>query len=309
MGKTGSLASSQAFGGPQALTRSVVPPTWLRRSAFSGDGVELAFFEAGPARSPDSPVVLCLHGFAADSVITWSKARVTGALVAEGYRVVMADIRGHGRSQAPVAASSYSMEAFHADARAVLNAVFGSEDWGRVAVMGYSLGAVIAVSLAADEPFRNRLSAVVAGGAGGNLLREGRFSGSPDLAEAMEAPSLEELPNVRARAYRRFAEATGANLSALAALQRGLSQGVQINLSLIQAPVLVVAGGEDPVAGSPERLASLLQRGQWAQVPGNHMNALLNESFAKVVTAFLRSVLPLVPPDTQALSNKALRNQ
>jgi pimeloyl-ACP methyl ester carboxylesterase len=302
MGPTGSFASSQAFSGPQALTRSVVPSTWLRRSAFSVDGVELAFFEAAPSRVPASmPVVLCLHGFAADSVITWSKARVTGALVAEGYRVVMADIRGHGRSQAPLSASSYSMEAFHADALAVLNAVFGSETWGRVAVMGYSLGAVIAVSLAADERFRNRLSAVVAGGAGNNLLGEGRFSGSPDLADAMEASSLDELADVRARAYRRFAEATGANLGALAALQRGLSRGVQINLSSIQAPVLVVAGREDPVAGSPEQLASLLQRGQWAQVAGNHMNALLNEGFANVVTGFLRNVLSLVPPGAQGL--------
>ena len=278
------------------MTTSVVPAGWLETTVNARGGIELATFEPiHPSMvdtvglkdnmfTPDDvPVVLGLHGFAADSVITWSRTRVIESLVKSGFRVILLDLRGHGRSGAPLDISSYAITHLVSDVVDVLDAYSAN----RAFLMGYSLGSVISLSVATDPIFRERIQAVVAGGAGGRLLPNGSFHTLESVAIAMEAVDISTVKDKRARAYRRFAEATGADLRALALLQRCLLGGVHIDLGSIHIPTLVVAGKDDFVAGSPEELARQMLKGEWLQVPGNHMNALLNQPFADGVTDFL----------------------
>ncbi len=273
------------------MTHPSIPAGWVGNAIAARDGVELVTFEiprqASSCSAQGEPVVLGLHGFAADSIVTWSRARVIESLARSGFRIVLLDLRGHGRSDKPIEISSYAMSHLVSDVIDVLDAY----NIGRAFIVGYSLGSVISLRLASDTAYRDRVQAVVAGGAGGHLLPGGQFYGSERVAAAMEASNIAAVADPNARAYRRFAEATGADLRALALIQRSLLDGVYIDLSSIPVPTLVVAGKDDFVAGSPEELARRIPRGEWLQVPGNHMNALLNKSFADGVIGFLNNLV------------------
>ena len=62
----------------------------------ASDGVELAYQELGEGR----PVVL-LHGLFSDAVMNWIKFGHAARLAADGFRVIMPDLRGHGLSGRP----------------------------------------------------------------------------------------------------------------------------------------------------------------------------------------------------------------
>lgn len=104
------------------------------------NGIELAYVELGdPAGRP----VLLLHGVT-DSSRTWTML----APYLAGHRVIIPDQRGHGGSSAP--ACCYSPAHFTEDALHLLDAL----GIRRTAVVGHSLGSMVAQGLAADHPER-----------------------------------------------------------------------------------------------------------------------------------------------------------
>ena len=87
-------------------------------------------------------------------------------------------------------------------------------------VMGYSMGARITAHLALARP--ERMRSLLLGGLGIHLV-EG--VGLPlGIADAMEAPSLDDLTDPMQRMFRAFAEQTRSDLKALAACIRGSRQ-------------------------------------------------------------------------------------
>ena len=122
------------------------------------NGQDLAYVELGdPAGTP----VLLLHGYTDTS-------RVWTALAPQlaGHRLIVPDQRGHGASEAP--ACCYAMVDFAEDARLLLDAL----GIGRAAVVGHSMGSIVAQQLAADHPDRvARL--VLIGSTGLPALRRG----------------------------------------------------------------------------------------------------------------------------------------
>lgn len=97
------------------------------------NGIELAYYEAGPASG--TPVVLC-HGW---PEIAYSWRHQIEALSCEGYRVIAPDMRGYGQSSAPLGEAAvplYDSINLTADLCGLLDhlgiekAVFGGHDWG-----------------------------------------------------------------------------------------------------------------------------------------------------------------------------------
>jgi len=103
-----------------------------------GDGVviQLASWPGG------EPPVLALHGLTANCRC-WD---TIAAAVSPARRLLAVDLRGRGRSDKP--AHGYSLEQHVRDLEAVLNQLGA----GRVALLGHSLGAYIALALAAHWP-------------------------------------------------------------------------------------------------------------------------------------------------------------
>ncbi|MBY5716086.1 alpha/beta hydrolase [Rhizobium leguminosarum] len=107
------------------------------------DGVEIAYVAAG-AGEP----LLMLHGFPQTKAL-W--ARIAPELVALGYRVICADLRGYGASDKPPARAdltNYSFRAMAADQLGLMKTL-GHE---RFHLAGHDRGARVAHRLALDHP-------------------------------------------------------------------------------------------------------------------------------------------------------------
>ena len=107
-------------------------------------GVGIEYDVSGP--DDGSPVVL-LHGFP-DSGRLWHKQ--VPALSKAGYRVIVPDLRGYGRSDKPAEVDAYNLLYLAGDVFAVLD----DAGVGRVSVVGHDWGAALAwgiASLGADR--------------------------------------------------------------------------------------------------------------------------------------------------------------
>ncbi len=242
------------------------------------DGVAIAFDVYG-----EGPPVLLLHGFASDARINWVRPGIVAALVDSGLQAIVYDARGHGRSGAPHDPAAYAGNAMVDDARGLIE-YLGLET---AAVVGYSMGAQVAAWLVPEEP---RVRRVVLGGIGSRLLAprpgEGRYPASA-IAEALEVDDPSAIEGVTPRAFRAFADATGADRFALAAIQRSRSIEGHPNLEAISVPVLLVVGDRDTLIGDAASVARALPAARLEVVPGDHLSAVTSPAFREAVVAFL----------------------
>lgn len=235
------------------------------------DGSTLSYEAEG-----DGVPVLLLHGFATDSFINWVRPGITDELVRAGYRVILLDQRGHGSSDKPHDPEAYGDEAMVRDAQALLTEI-GVE---RCLGAGYSMGARNMVGLlAADE----RVRAAVLGGIGSNMLHEREWGGT--VADAMLADDKSTITDRYGKSFRDFADLTGADRLALAAIQRN-PRGPLTGLDGISVPVLVLCGDNDPMIGAPQELADAMPDARVAIVGGTHLNVVNNPAFHRELVGF-----------------------
>ncbi|MEO7288907.1 MAG: alpha/beta hydrolase [Jatrophihabitantaceae bacterium] len=127
-----------------------------RSGSVDQDGQRLVYDDLGPVAGP---AVLLVHGLISDGS-TW--ARPAAGLAAAGYRVIVPDLLGHGRSDKP-ADGGYHLPYFAASLYELLTGL-GIES---ITVVGHSLGGAIGMQLAHDYPdLVHRLVLVSAGGLG-----------------------------------------------------------------------------------------------------------------------------------------------
>lgn len=97
-------------------------------------GVNIAVYEFG---NPDGPPIVLIHGFLATH-LTWSR-QFSGAL-ADSFRLIAYDLRGHGASDKPLDPASYSSsEAWAGD----LAAVIKFKGLVRPVLVGWSYGGLV----------------------------------------------------------------------------------------------------------------------------------------------------------------------
>jgi pimeloyl-ACP methyl ester carboxylesterase len=244
--------------------------------AFDSDGVEIAFLDEG-----EGFPVLLIHGFASSARVNWVATSWTRDLTAAGRRVIALDNRGHGESGKPHDEDAYPAPVMAEDARRLLDHL----GIGRADVIGYSMGARIAAFLALRHP--DRVRKVVFGGLGDAMVKG--LGSSAEIAEALRAPSLDAVTDEQARAFRLFADQTGSDREALAAcILAGRQVLTPEELKRITAPVLVVVGGEDAIAGSAEALAALMPNARAVVIPGrDHMRTVGDRKHKAAVLQFL----------------------
>ena len=243
---------------------------------FQHDGVEIVFTDEGEG----APVVL-VHGFASTAQVNWVYPGWVSTLTKAGRRVIALDNRGHGASSKLYDPAAYHSARMAEDVRALLDHL----GLARADVMGYSMGARITAFLALAHPARLRRA--VLGGLGIRLV-EG--VGLPEsIADALEAPSLDDVRDPTGRTFRAFAEQTQSDLKALAACIRGSRQTLtRAEVATLRAPILVAVGSKDTVAGSARELAALLPSGRAFDIPGrDHMLAVGDKAFKEAVLSFL----------------------
>jgi pimeloyl-ACP methyl ester carboxylesterase len=107
-------------------------------------GIKVRVVERG---EPTSPPVLLIHGWGC-SVFVFR--RNMPALSDAGFRAIAVDLKGHGLSDKPVAASEYTIDSLVEHVLEIMNAL-GLE---RPALAGHSLGASLIYHFATKHPHR-----------------------------------------------------------------------------------------------------------------------------------------------------------
>jgi non-heme chloroperoxidase len=244
----------------------------------SHDDSTIAWTEAG-----SGPALLLIHGFASTWRRNWLEAGWMEALVRAGHQVIAYDQRGHGESEKRYDPEDYAPRRLVEDAIAVLDAAAVR----RAVVMGYSMGARVALEVALRHSTRVR--ALVLAGMG----IEFRDFGGPRydreiVARALESDDTSGLPR-GALFYRRFADQIRADRCALAACwRRPIRELDAADLAVVTLPALLTVGDRDSVAGDPEPLAAAMRHAKVVRLAGkDHMNAVGAKQHREAVLAFL----------------------
>jgi len=251
------------------------------KSFTTPDDVEIVYQEWGVEEG--SPPVVLHHGFVVDASTNWVVPGVVDALLAAGHRVIAPDARGHGRSGKPHDPGAYGEQRMARDL-AILFDVTGVD---RVDLVGYSMGAVVALILASGE---KRIRRLVVGGVGSGIIECGgvdrRAVSNESIIEALcaEEPSAIESPGEEA--FRRLADAVGADRHALIAQATSVFRG-HVELERIAAPTLVLAGDADPLAVRPELLAGAIPDATLEILSGDHLSAIADPRFTQSIVEFL----------------------
>jgi pimeloyl-ACP methyl ester carboxylesterase len=260
-----------------------------RERVFDSAGVPIRFIEDGAGE----PVVL-VHGYTSDTENGWVRNGVFAAL-AERFRAIAFDARGHGRSGKPHDPAAYGPEMGFDVVR-----LMDHLDIPRAHVVGYSMGAHIVAQLLIARP--DRFLSATLGGAAGRLgwteadqrrvdaeaaeMDEGSLrSQIVRLWPRDQPPPTEE--QVRARSARLLA---GQDPRALAAVRR--SNPAQVvaleRLAATAVPVLGVVGGNDPYLRDFERLRAAMPSLRLSVIEGaSHDEAPSRPEFARILLDFL----------------------
>jgi pimeloyl-ACP methyl ester carboxylesterase len=251
----------------------------------SFDGTEL-FFHDPAEDGAGGPAVVLLHGFAADTNINWVRAGILDALVDEDYRPIALDHRGHGLSTKPHEPQAYADDALTRDVQALVDHL-GLE---RVIVIGYSMGAGIALRLGAIDP---RVTAVAALGVGSDSLARtatAASAGDADgsgMVDALLADDPATITDPLGARFRTLADSIRADRVALAACIQTGHVGADRHLDEITVPVLVIAGTDDDLAGDPQGIADRIPGARAVTVPGDHFTANSQPALHRALLEFV----------------------
>jgi pimeloyl-ACP methyl ester carboxylesterase len=245
------------------------------------DGFELCWYEL--AGGTGAPPIILQHGYGAQTISEWVDSGIAERLAALGRRVIALDAIGHGASAKPHDSRFYGEARMARD----LSSLATHLEFASFDLVGYSMGAIVALLAAAAD---RRVRRLAIGGVGEAVVLLGgvdtRALDNRELAAAMRAADPGELPQF-VRLFRENAVARGNDLLALAA-QADVVHCTPVPLERIAAPVLVLAGTEDPLAVRPETLAAAIPDARLVRVPGDHGQARLEPTFMAALEEFLR---------------------
>ncbi|MGH7925574.1 MAG: alpha/beta fold hydrolase [Candidatus Binatus sp.] len=243
---------------------------------FDSAGVRIHYHDTGSGE----PVVL-VHGFASSAEHNWGG---TGwmAMLSRQYRVIAPDVRGHGLSDKPRAREAYGYAGMGADVTRLMDHLAIA----RAPLIGYSMGASIAIELMLTRPGRFR--AIVLGGIAYDDGLEDKADRDA-ISEAYRADDPATIKSPVAKAYRRFAESMPNDLKALAALiDAERAPFDRARLAAVRMPVLIVVGTDDTAIGDPEPLAKMIPGARLLMLEGrDHMTAPADPRFKELVLEFL----------------------
>ncbi|WP_243455608.1 alpha/beta fold hydrolase [Sphingosinicella sp. BN140058] len=246
-----------------------------RHDFTAADGVRLNYAQLGEAGA--RPLIL-LHGLFSDAETNWLKFGHAEKIAAEGYRVIMPDLRAHGLSAKPHDAAAYPPDVLANDGFALI-AHLGLTDYD---LGGYSLGARTAVRMVIGGASPKRL--IVSGmGLRGLLNTGGRAHHFRKILTGLgtfERGSPEWLAEA-------FLKTTGGDPQALLPLLGSFVDSTEAEVRAITLPTLVLSGVDDQDNGHAQELAEALPNASFVEVPGNHMSAVTKPELGRAIAAFL----------------------
>jgi pimeloyl-ACP methyl ester carboxylesterase len=241
----------------------------------TSDGVEMAYHEFGEGR----PVVM-LHGLFSDAYVNWIKFGHAARIAADGFRVIMPDLRAHGQSGKPHGEQYYPRGILARDLRELI----GLLDLADFDLGGFSLGARTTVE-GVGEGLRPRRAFL--GGAGLEGLRNWKRRKTFFL-EAIEMFDRVQRGDPHWLSIQ-FMKSQSVDRVAAAQLLESFEDAFMTWLEAFTMPTLVVCGSEDDDNGSAEELANVLPNAIFEEVPGTHMSSVTKPQLGEAIANFLAS--------------------
>jgi pimeloyl-ACP methyl ester carboxylesterase len=251
------------------LAQGVVPDT---ATFESFDGTRIYYETRGKGK----PVVL-IHGFISN-MESWKRAALYNDLANNGFKVILIDLRGNGRSARPHVAEAFEDDAEAMDVRIMADKL-GLQKYS---VVGYSRGAIIASRVILLD---KRVNAVVLGGMGSDFTNPDW----PRRHNIYKALSGEPMPEFDAL-VQRVKNDPNLDQVCLAYMQKSQPVTTKKELSSIKKPVLVICGDKDEDNGSSEALSRMIPKSTYVRVPGTHGDAARSAEFSREVLKFLGRV-------------------
>ncbi len=249
---------------------------------FNSNGVHINYTIDG-----DGPPIVLVHGFAASIDLNWRGPGIIDALVAAGRKVIALDVRGFGKSGKPHDSAAYAGSAMQDDVIGLMDHL-GIE---KADLMGYSMGGFISSALMTTRP--ERFTTVILAGIGDAIVTGwNNPARSSELADAMDSPDGSARTE-QARNFRIYAERTGNDLEALAAMQRApRNWSGNTGLGETKLPVLIIVGEQDALVGSGDKLAAAIPGSKYVKVPGDHLSAVAKPELKAAIIDFLKECSP-----------------
>ncbi len=267
-------------------------------------GIDWLALSARDTGRPQDPALLLLHGFTGTGSV-W--AGLTPSLRRHGLRTIAPDLPGHGRAGTRAASVEET-----ADALAELLAHLGAAPSH---VLGYSLGARIAIALAAAHP--DAVDRLVlespSAGIADRAERGARRRADNALADEIEMNGIEAFvdrwernpifashakltPRAAARQHETRLRNSAAGLAqSLRLAGQGAMTPLHDRLADIRAPTLVIVGALDPARARAEQVAAGIPRARLAVVDGAGHTPHLER-----LAAFRRLALEFLQEDAAA---------
>ena len=255
---------------------------------FDNEGVKIYYEIEGTG-----PNLVMIHGFAANIEMNWKVSNWIKNLKDEN-RLILMDCRGHGKSDKPTDPAQYGLK-MGEDVIKLMDHL----SIQKVNIFGYSMGSRITLNLLIREP--NRINCAILGGfvlPPSNQHTTVRYK---SVIDALKAESLDQVKDLIGREFRKFAESTGADLNALAAVMSSYihqpedmfttSGRIKKILRKISIPLLTVVGSDDFLPGDKALIAKLVPGACHFQIQGrDHLTVVPDPRFHMVVKAFLNYV-------------------
>lgn len=236
----------------------------------STDGTKIYYVSAGKG----FPVLL-LHGFGNTSN-NWLKTPTYDSLINAGFRVIVPDMRGNGRSDMPNE-QGYANDAQVQD----LVGLMTSLHIQKYDVVGYSRGSIVAAKLLTIDHHINK---AILGGMG-DAFTNPNWQRPKEIYQALMDTTKHQLPEMV-----NYFKSQNYNLQTLAYQQKYQPVTTPAELKTIHIPVLVLRGSNDVDNGSAFILQSMIPGARLQYVPGDHNHAYSTPDFADRVLKFLKEI-------------------
>ena len=221
---------------------------------------------------------MLIHGYFSNAYTNWIRYGHAAKLVAAGFRLIMPDLRGHGESGKPHDPAAYPADALTDDALALIEQM-GLTDYD---LGGYSLGARTTVRMLARgaTPRRVILAGMGLRGLVQSLDNGGYYQNVLTNLGTFERGTSQWMTEG-------CLKTTKGDPVALLHILNTFVDTPEAVIAGIMQPTKVICGADDQDNGVAQELADILPNGSYAEIPGNHMNAVTRKEMGQAMVDFL----------------------
>jgi len=258
---------------------------------FNNNGINIYYEIEG-----SGPDVVLIHGFAANLEHNWKRTNWIDTLKDEN-RVILMDCRGHGKSDKPMDPALYGNKMID-DVVKLMDHL----NIDKANIFGYSMGSRIAFKMLLDFP--DRVKSAILGGFGlpspiPEEIPLSPRSGHP--IDGLDPKNIDMVIELMGPDVKKFAEVTGADIKAMAALMiNDLNSPHEMlpievltkkNLKKIKVPIMSVAGSNDFFIPDKTIIAEVLPNACHFQIANrDHLSTVGDPKFHMVVKSYLKFI-------------------